>query len=175
MWHDTDIQAATWHQNVRRVLCCFAQCPISVSSFKVFSSPSNSKKSVQASRLLSKSSLSASSVFIKWKQLTSTQNVEWHSQLRPQKPLIHSSVPFLFSIKFLIVFDHERFAREILLRCFKHQNFASSALTLEKSNTGILPMRNFAETNPISFVWFTEKRKLGLGSRKKRAPGQWET
>ena len=42
------------------------------------------------------------------------------------------SFSFLFSIKFLIVFDHERFAREILLRCFKHQSFASSALTLEK-------------------------------------------
>ena len=72
---------------------------------------------------------------------------------------------FLFSIKFLIVFDHERFAREILLRCFKHQNFPSSVLTLEKSNTGILPMRNFAETYPISFVWLTEKRKLAPAAR----------
>ena len=35
---------------------------------------------------------------------------------------------FLFlCIKFLIVLDHERFAREILLRWFKHQNFASFA------------------------------------------------
>jgi len=45
------------------------------------------QKIVQASRLLFKSSLSASSVFIKWKQLTSTQNVEWDSQSRPQIPL----------------------------------------------------------------------------------------
>ena len=83
-----------------------------------------------------------------------------------QTLLIHSLVCLLsflfFFIKSLIVLDHERFAREILPRWFKHQNFASFVRQLNmygfhkiphlqqgvlRSDTGETEYWNFAHEN----------------------------
>jgi len=86
----------------------------------------------------------------------------------------------LFSIKFLIVLDHERFARETLLWWFEHQKFASFVRPplwhWRNWTLGFCPWEL-----PQSPTWsslFDSPKKGNLqqqpdfGSRRKRASGQ---
>ena len=140
-----------------------------VSSFKVFSSPSHSKKSSRrpgfsskALRVRLQSSLYGNSLprHRMLSDIHSQDLIRWADTADSFFGLFSLSFPF--SIKSLIVLDHERFAREILPRWFKHQNFASFVRQLNmygfhkilhlqqgvlRSDTGETEYWNFAHEN----------------------------